>query len=1007
VVYALNGGTLFALGGYSNYSLTNTSSLTPAVVGQSITYTTTVASTTGGAVPTGTITYSYTSGVNDPLNSTPVTLGTASLVNGQATFTTSALLPDHYHLTASYSGDTTDGYAAGSTTLVQVVLETTTTSVSASASQVAAGQGVTFTATVTPTGTSFVPIGTVTFMDGSTVLGTAALNALDQATYTSTNQATFSTSSLPVGIDAITAVYNGDLNFAGSTSSPLDESVGGTTTQVVSSANPSVYGQIVTFTATVAPVVGTNTPGGTVSFDDGTNMLGTATLSGGSATFSTSALSLGGHSITVSYSGDSSDAASTSNTLSQTVNQDATSTGLSSSQNPSVYGQSVTFTATVTAASPGSGTPSGIVTFMDGTTTLGTGSLSGGIATYSTSSLALNGHSITASYGGDSNYTSSSTTSPLTQTVNQDGATTSLSSSIDPSAKGQSVTFTATVSAASPGSGTPTGAVTFLDGTTILGTRTLSGGSAIFTTTTLTAGTHSITVTYGGDTNFTSSPPSNTVVQTVGGTTTSLASSSNPSVYGAKVTFTATVAALIGGSGTPTGTVTFFDGTTKLGSGAVNGTTGQATYTTTAFGLAFGDNVITATYGGSTNFAASTSSALTQTVEQDSSTTVVTSSADPSVFGQKVILTVAVTATAPGSGIATGTVTFYDGTTVLGTGTLNTGGKATLTTTAFALGLGGNSITASYSGDSHFTGGTSGVLTQTVNQDPTTSKIVTSAATAVVGQSVTFTATITSNSPGSGTPTGSVAFLDGTTVLGTATLSAGKATFTTSDLALGGHSISVSYGGDTNYATSNSTAFTETINQAGTKTVVTSSASPAVIGQTITFTTTVTAKAPGSGVPTGSVTFMDGTAVLGTGTLNGSGQATLAVSSLAFGTHSITVVYGGDTNYITSTSSALPQRVNMAATTTTVQSSNPSSMFGQLVTFTATVAANSPGSGIPTGTVTFYDGTTVLGTQTLSGGTATFSTSSLKVGTHSIKVKYNGDPNYIASTSAILTQTVS
>src|SRR5262249_58437238 len=129
---------------------------------------------------------------------------------------------------------------------------------------------------------------------------------------------------------------------------------------------------------------------------------------------------------------------------------------------------------------PGSGTPTGTVTFLDGTTVLGTGSLSGGTASFSTAALSVSGHSITASYGGDGNFTTS-TSAVLTQTVNQDGTSTSLASSANPSVFGQTVIFTATVTANAPGRGTPTGTMTFLDGTTVLGTSSLSGGTASFT----------------------------------------------------------------------------------------------------------------------------------------------------------------------------------------------------------------------------------------------------------------------------------------------------------------------------------------------------------------------------------------------------------------------------------------------------------------------------------------------------------------------------------------------
>ena len=243
------------------------------------------------------------------------------------------------------------------------------------------------------------------------------------------------------------------------------------------------------------------------------------------------------------------------------------------------------------------------------------------------------------------------------------------------------------------------------------------------------------------------------------------------------------------------------------------------------------------------------------------------------------------------------------------------------------------------------------------------------------------------------------------TTLGTATLSGGKATFKTTALAAGPHTITVSYSGDGNFVTSTSTPLTQTVDQAATTSKVTSSANPSVFGQSVTFTATVKAVAPGSGTPTGTVSFLDGSTTLGTGTLSG-GTATFSISTLAAAAHSITVVYGGDTNFLTSTSSILTQTVKQAATTSSVSSSANPSVSGQAVTFTATITPVSPGSGTPTGTVTFDDGSTVLGTVTLTNGTASFTTSSLAVGTHSIKAVYAGDANFKTSTSAVLKQVV-
>src|SRR5207247_593890 len=141
---------------------------------------------------------------------------------------------------------------------------------------------------------------------------------------------------------------------------------------------------------------------------------------------------------------------------------------------------------------------------------------------------------------------------------------------------------------------------------------------------------------------------------------------------------------------------------------------------------------------------------------------------------------------------------------------------------------------------------------------------------------------------------------------------------------------------------------TETINQASTTAAVTSSANPSLFGQSVTFTATVAAVAPGVGTPTGTVTFRDGANTLGTATLT-NGTATLATSALSVGSHTITVVIGGDTIFGASPSSVLTQTVNQASTTATVTSSANPTVFGQPVTFTATVSAVAPGAGTPSG----------------------------------------------------------
>src|SRR5262249_31298200 len=227
---------------------------------------------------------------------------------------------------------------------------------------------------------------------------------------------------------------------------------------------------------------------------------------------------------------------------------------------------------------------------------------------------------------------------------------------------------------------------------------------------------------------------------------------------------------------------------------------------------------------------------------------------------------------------------------------------------------------------------TSAVLTQTVNANASTTTLGSSANPSTFGASVTFTATVTGTGA---TPTGTVTFKDGATSLGTGTLNgSGQATVTISTLAAGSHSITAAYGGAATYAARTSSPLAQTANPASSSTSVNASSNPATFGNPVTFTATVA----GSGAtPTGVVTFKDGGSTIGTGTLNGSGQATLTTASEAVGGHSITAVYGGDGNFATSTSPPLAFTVHQAASNTTVTSSGSPSAVGDPVTFTVRV----------------------------------------------------------------------
>jgi len=250
------------------------------------------------------------------------------------------------------------------------------------------------------------------------------------------------------------------------------------------------------------------------------------------------------------------------------------------------------------------------VTFKNGSATLGTGTVSGGKATYATSALTVATHSITAVYAGDSNY-GGSTSAALSQVVDKANTSTAVVSSGSPSDFGETITFTATVKAVAPGTGTPTGTVKFMDGATTMGSGALSGGVAHYATSNRTVGTHSITAVYVASTDYntsTSAVLSQVVDKT--STTTTVVSSLNPSTSGATVTFTATVKAVAPGAGTPTGTVNFMDGATKIGSHALAG--GVAAFATSTLSVA--SHNITAVYVASTDYNTSTSAVLVQVV---------------------------------------------------------------------------------------------------------------------------------------------------------------------------------------------------------------------------------------------------------------------------------------------------------------------------------------------------------------------------------------------------------
>ncbi|MBM4070658.1 MAG: hypothetical protein FJ271_17140 [Planctomycetes bacterium] len=983
-----------------------------SVFGQTVTFTATVAAVSPGAgTPTGNVEFIIDA----------TTISPRALSGGIATFATGSLAIGPHTVTVNYlsPGDTnfnTSGNSlAGGHTVNQ---GSSSVAVSSSTGGTSVfGQAVTFTATVSAISPAIgTPTGNVEFViDGAT----QAPVALSGGT------ATHTTSSLAVSgpVHTVTVNYLGSTQFAtnsGSLAGGQTVNKANTTTTIGSSSGTTVFGQTVTFTATVSAVSpGAGTPSGNVNFlVDGVSV-GFGALSGGVATFAINSIAVAGspHTVASQYVGDGNFNTSSSGNGSHTVNKANTSVGMSSSTGTTVFGQTVTFTATVAAVSPGQGTPTGNVDFLVDGVSVGQGSLSGGIATFATGAISVAGspHAITANYLGSGSFNTGSGTLAGGHTVNQANTSNTISTSNNNAAFGVPV-IQATVNVTSPGAGTPTGNVDFVVTGDASFTQTvgLVGNTATFDITALTPGNYSITAQYQGDGNFNAAAVSSAISQTIikANTTTTISSSTGgTSVFGQSVTFTATVSSGVGGLGTPTGNVEFIiDGGTVAASVALSG--GTATFVTSSLSVTGSPHSVTANYlaPGDSNFNASTGTAISQTVNKASTSTSVTrTQPSTTAYGTTVTFTASVSAVSPGAGTVSGNVEFViDGVTQAAQAL--SGGVATFTTDTLTPAGSPHSVSVNFIGSSSTDfNGSSGTLTggQTISKINSAVTVSSSTGgTSVFGQAVTFTATVAAGaSPNLGTPTGSVQFvIDGVTQAPVG-LSGGIATSgPISNLAASGtaHTVTVNYLGNSNYNTgSGSLGGGQLVNKAGTSLTVGSNNLNSVFGEA-TITASISVTGPGAGTPTGNVRFVIDGVTQAPVALVGM-TATMTQTLNASGTpYSIHAVYEGSSNFDSSTATAITQTVNQASSSTTVSSSTGgTSVFGQVVTFTATVSAVSPGAGTPTGNVEFViDGVTV-GTQALNGsGQATFSTIQ-SVGSHTVDANYQGSTNFAASSNSL------
>ena len=676
---------------------------------------------------------------------------------------------------------------------------------------------------------------------------------------------------------------------------------------------------------------------------------------------------------------------------------------------------------------------SGNVTVTNGTCTAASlGSISG--STITINMTCPGGDTFTVTYGGVTATSTVGTSTFTTQTKQGSPAGSPANISTSPSvtvqaasklvfaqqpantAAGASITPAVTVKVEDANGdlvNTSTASVTIAIGTnpssgTLSGTLTVnaSGGVATFSGLSINnAGTnYALTASSSGLTSATSSAFNITQASTTT-TITNATALATATVVGQGYAVQYSVAVNPPGSGTPTGNVTVSDGSASC---TATASASSCLLTSTSVGA---PKTITATYAGDSNFATSTSAGVSHTVNKASTTTTITNAASlsstPSVVGQAVTINYSVAVNSPGSGTIpiSDNVTVSDGAGDSCTGTVSAGTCSITFATA-----GTKSLTATYVGDTNFATSTSTPATShTVNQANTTTALASSANPSVFGQSVTFTATVTVNSPGVGTiPSGeTVTFKDNGSMIGTGTTNAsGVATFATSSLAVATHPITAVYAGDTNFATSTSTAVSQVVNKASTTTTITNDLSTAtVIGQAYSVTVSVTINAPGAGtVPNGdTVTVSDGSATC-TVTLN-SAAGFCSLTSTTAGNKTITATYNGDANFSTSTSAGVAHTVNKANTTTTITSNTPNpSTVGQSVTINYSVTVNSPGAGTPTGTVTVSDvaGDSCAGTVAAGTCSITFNTA----GTKTLTATYAGDTSFNTSASTGISQTV-
>ncbi len=655
--------------------------------------------------------------------------------------------------------------------------------------------------------------------------------------------------------------------------------------------------------------------------------------------------------------------AGTAATATLTAAAAASTMTLSALPTSTVYGQSTTLTATITTTNP---TPGGTVAFSESAIALpgcGAVPVSSSAAQCSISSLSAGLHSIIAVYSGDSN-TQTSTSATLSLPVGQAAQTITFSSTAPTSPTVGGATYT--VSATGGASGNP---VTFsIDGASAAGACTIAGAVVSFTG----GGTCIVDANQAGNINYSAAPQGQQTITVTKLNQAAFTATATPS----SIAFNATSAlSTTGGSGT--GAVSY---------AVTAGPTFCLIAGSTLTGTGAGTCTVTATKAADANYNATTATVnVTVNMINQAALTAIATPASI-VFNATSALS-----TAGGSG--TGAVSYA----VTAGPTFCSIAGSTLTGT----GVGTCTVTATKVADANYN-----ATTATVNV--TVGKANQAALTAVATPaSIVFNATsVLSTTGGSGT--GAVSY---SVTAGPTFCSIAGSTLTGSDV--GTCTVTATKAADANY-----NATTGTVNVTVSKAATTTTLGPVAniaLGQSVNVMATVAVTAPGSGTPSGTIIVSDGGVGAGDGCTITLPATSCSLTPTAAGNQTLTASYSGNANFTASSASG-NLAVGTSPTAITFTSSPNPSRVGQPVLLTATVAVLPPASSVnsagvkragdsvkaaavPTGTVTFSDGATVLGTVPLNASdVATLTTLTLAQGSHTLTARYSGDASAAVAT---------